>query len=536
MRQDLSTPFQTVTYERQMSEASDNRDQIINSLSETVSILREDIAALQIMIDNQGWMSVNQMEGKDDFPRDFLTRSIDFAKNMYIFNPMVKRAVEVKQLYIWALGFSIHSDNPVLQQFAKDFLSSPRNEVEFNLDGLSEKEAVLNYSGNLFLAFFTNRTTGEVRVRSISTSDIGEIYTNPMDKKEPWYYKRAIPSTNPAEAQFEWHPDFRYYPLKRPDSLETNGKRYPIRWDVPIFHIKTGGVDGMRWGFPEIFSSLPWASTYKKFLENWSVIMESYAKVSMQMARTEKAKDPGSRTKLQAQTMQQQIIGERNGTADVGKWLLGGVELKAVKTAGQTTSAEEGRPLSLMVAAGTGLPITFFGDVDVGNFATASTLDRPTELLMVRRQGSWRAWMGKVFEYAMIRSALAPRGVLRQAGFRVLETINPIDECREYRLLPPEGSTSEVMMKFPDIIERNATERIRSLVMGVTLMGKKISNVVPDLRYVTRKMLEAFGEPPQFIEELMSRWESEGMFGDKMPEDVNPEEPQPVGGFGGGNG
>jgi hypothetical protein len=525
-------PFSTVLGDRHYE--TTHKDEVISSLSEQVSVLRENLTALTLMIDNQGWTQINQLKGEEEFPRDFLDKAIDFAKNMYLFNPMIKRAIQVKQLYIWALGFSITSDNQALQNFVNDFLSSPRNKVEFNRDGLKEKEAILNYSGNLFMAFFTNRRTGEVRVRSISTADIREIYTNPNDRKEPWYYKRQLPRNGSGEYQYEWLPDFRYYPISRLSRLETNNKSYPINWDVPVFHIRTGNTEGMRWGFPEIFSSLPWASSYKRFLENWSNIMESYAKVAMQMARTEKSKDPGSKAKLQAQTPSQQFIGERNGQSDVGKWLLGGVELKAVKTAGQTTSAEEGRPLSLMVAAGTGLPITFFGDVDVGNFATASTLDRPTELLMVERQGSWSSWMGDIFEYAAIRSALAPKGVLRQAGFDALVTRNTIDECYEYRLLPPKGESGQVLMEFPDIIERNATERIRSLVMGVTLMGKKISNVVPDLRYVTKKMLKAFGETPQVIDNLMAMWEEQGLFGDKMPEDVNPEEPPPAGGFGGG--
>lgn len=535
---ELSQPFRTISYEREVA-VSQRVDDLIaenSSLSENLALVRESVAALQIMLDrdNQGWTEIGYLERGNDFPRETLEQAFQLGKNMYLFNPLIKRGILVQQYYVWALGYSITSQNAIIKDFVHKFLNNPRNEVEFGLEGLKEKEAALNYSGNVFLAFFTNRTTGEVRVRSILVNEIRDIYTNPDDAKEPWYYKRALPKENPGDpTRHVWHPDYRYHPVDRPTSLEVAGNRDPINWDVPIYHIKTGGVDGMRWGFPEIFSSIPWARAYKRFLENWSVIMESYAKVSMQMARTDKAKDPGARAKLTAKTPEQRLIGERNGNSDVGQWMLGGVELKAVRTAGQTTSAEEGRPLSLMVAAGIGLPITFFGDVDAGNVATSTTLDRPTELKMRERQGSWKMWLGNVIRYAEIRSAMAPKGVLNAAGFSVLRTVNRVDQTYEYELIPPDGNPYEATLGFPDILERNATERIRALVMGATLMGKKISNVIPDLRYVTRKMLESYGETPEVIEGLMKLWEEQGLFEGKEPEDINPEE-TPALPFGGG--
>lgn len=537
---ELNQPFRSITYEREYA-AREEYTRVMEenvSLSENLALVKESVAALQMMIerDNYGWTEVGRLEGNSDFPRTTLDAAINLAKNMYLFNPLIKRAILVQQFYVWSLGFSITCQNPVVKQFVHDFLNNPRNEVEFSLEGLKQKEACLNYSGNVFLSFFTNTVTGEVRVRSIQTQEIREIYTNPDDSKEPWYYLRAIPNSGrTGPVRHVWHPDFRYDPIKKPSTLEYQGENYPIQWDVPIYHIKTGDIDGMRWGFPEIFSSIPWARAYKKFLENWSVIMESYAKVSMQMAHTEKAKDPGARAKLTGKTPEQKLIGERYAHSDVGQWMMGGVELKAIKTAGQTTSAEEGRPLSLMVASGAGLPITFFGDVDAGNVATSTTLDRPTELKMVDRQGSWARWLGYVIRFAQMQSARARDGVLRKEGFKVFTTTNTVDGVYEHKLLPPEDTPSEATLDFPDILERNATERIRALVMGVTLMGKKISNVIPDLKYVTRKMLESLGETPEVIEGLITLWDGQGLFEGKEPEDINPEE-EPALPFGGNGG
>src|ERR1035437_4792011 len=66
-----------------------------------------------------------------------------------------------------------------------------------------------------------------------------------------------------------------------------------------------------------------------------------------------------------------------------------GSNLEPIKTSGVNTSAQDGVYLLRMVACALGLPEHFFGDGSQGNLATAKTMDRPTELKMLRRQKFW---------------------------------------------------------------------------------------------------------------------------------------------------
>jgi hypothetical protein len=60
-----------------------------------------------------------------------------------------------------------------------------------------------------------------------------------------------------------------------------------------------------------------------------------------------------------------------------------------------------------MVAAATGMPEFFFGDANVGNHATAKTLDRPTELKFLDRQTLWADIHQDILQYVIDQSALA---------------------------------------------------------------------------------------------------------------------------------
>ena len=66
-----------------------------------------------------------------------------------------------------------------------------------------------------------------------------------------------------------------------------------------------------------------------------------------------------------------------------------------------------------MVAAATGLPESFFGDVSVGTLATARSLDRPTELKFHSRQTLWADVLRDLLGYVIDQAVTAPRGQLQ---------------------------------------------------------------------------------------------------------------------------
>ena len=163
-----------------------------------------------------------------------------------------------------------------------------------------------------------------------------------------------------------------------------------------------------------------------------------------------------------------------------------GSDLQPSRTAGATTSAEDGRRMLLMVAAAMGLPETFFGDASVGSLATAKSLDRPTELKFRDRQSLWEDWLKELIQYAIERAMAAPSGPL------------PVMLDEKARHLD---------VDFPPVLERDIDRTIGAIVTSATLDGKALAGTM-DLPTVSRMLLTALGEDD--VDEILAALFPEG--------------------------
>ena len=142
-----------------------------------------------------------------------------------------------------------------------------------------------------------------------------------------------------------------------------------------------------------------------------------------------------------------------------------------------------------------GVPETFCSDVSTGNLATATSLDRPTELVFLERQEAWREDLVIIGEYVLEVSARAANGKLREALND--RRINPdgviFRECA--RVQQPDGrwvyveeavgkrkrsrtqSAIEVKCTFPSIREGDVPALVGAVVQALTL-GNKMGSIV----------------------------------------------------------
>ena len=273
--------------------------------------------------------------------------------------------------------------------------------------------------------------------------------------------------------QIAYYPDWRYKPdMKKPDAIGSN----PVMWDTAIYHVKVGGLSDMHFGVPEIYQALDWAKAYKSFLEDWATIVRAYARFAWQM------KGPASSagvTAAKAKLGTTLATGsETNPPPTVASTFIGmpGYNMEPIRTAGATTTADDGRRLLLMVCAATGLPESFFGDVSVGTLATAKSLDRPTELKFQDRRTLWADILQDIFGY-VIKSAYA-------ASQSVLPEIDP-DTGEEM--------DCHIYITFPSILEHDVEANVRSIVSAATLDGKPSAGTIPDAKMLSGMLLSALG-------------------------------------------
>lgn len=477
-------------------------------LQEANTELSERLAALEFALESMDWRLLTS-QTEQEFSREGLRTITDLARVMYLKNPIIQRGVKVQRLYVWGQGVSITAKQEEIQAVIGDFDSDPKNQVELTShQARMNKETEQATDGNTFFVFFPNAQTGRVRVRTIDFNEIFDILSDPEDAKSPRFYLRqwsvVTYDSNGAiatEMKRAYYPDWRYNPTSKPQSINSA----PVMWQSPIYHVKTGGFSGWKFGVSEIYAAIDWARAYKEFLEDWASIVRAYRKFAFQLTTTGgKAGIAAAKTKLST-TLGNAGSTETNPSPVVGSTFLAGenVNLSPIRTSGATVAAEDGRRILLMVAAASGLPETFYGDASVGSLATAQSLDRPTELMMKDRQSLWMDVLGAIYQYVVLWAVKAPKGALK--GLGRIERIPEGDEVAE-RVVWNADINPHIDIEFPPILSGDTLQRVQAIISAATLDGKTTSSI--DLPTVTRMLLIALGEDD--VDEIINRLYPDG--------------------------
>lgn len=503
-------------------EKRDWRDTALDMmLAESDRALIESIYELEQPLEAEGWRRLTTEAQYEFSPRGrWLLYQI--ARLMYLKNPLIRRGVEVKVIYVWGLGWSIKCDEDIVNDVIQEFMDDARNAVELTSQQAREsKERTQQIKGNTFFVFFPNKSTGLVRVRTILAEEIVDIICDPEDAKTPWFYKRVWQdqefdpgsgNVSPKE-KTAYYPDW-HYEDQIPDAIGNQ----PVMKDTPVYHVKTGGTDDMKFGIPEFYPAIDWAQAAKKQLEDWATVRRALSQFAMKLNTTR-----GPRGVAAAKARLGTTIGpstfETNPPSLPGSTFISteGTDIKAFESRGAQPNPDEGRRLWLMACMVFGVPETFFGDADLGNHATAKTLDRPTELLMRGRQTFWIEVFQQIFSYVIDWSIRAPSGLL--SGSQMLDRNGDLKWVLEDDPTTGEPLSRHVDIHFQDILEQEATARVQAIVQAATLgnaQGVPAGTIAP--KDVSMMLLAALGVDD--LDEVMARMFPEPDEGDALPGDT----------------
>lgn len=468
---------------------------------ETSDFLQERLAELELALEDNNWLRLDSFMARE-FSRGGLAKIIQLARMHYLKNPLIRHAVNVQAHYVFGQGVNIKAGHPTLNDIIQRFWDDPGNrKVLTSPDALLENERELAQTGNVFFALFSDEDMGRVSVRSIPVEEIQEIICNPEDAAEPWYYKRVWNAPRfdySGETRYEqrtaYYPDWRFKPDNEQDTIGDK----PVMWDAPVYHLRAGGLKHMRFGVPEVYAALDWARAVKEDLEDFSTIRRALSRFAYKLT-TPGGKKGVAAARAKLGTTIRQASGssaETNPSPVSGSTFVKaeGVELEPMQTRNAGIFPEDARRLWLMVSAAVGIPETILsGNADVGNLATAKTLDRPTELQMRARQETWKGVLADILDYVIVKAATANNSPLKGEELddpvygTVLVIPNPESEGEADAFID-----RSVTIDFPDILERSATDRIDAIVKAVTLDGKAPAGTLgPEM--VARLLLTALG-------------------------------------------
>lgn len=455
----------------------------------SMELLQEQLAELEMAIFNDGWARLGQ-QFESEFSREAIGQIAYLARLYYLKNPLIRRSVNVQAFYVFGQGVTIMHPDKTVRAVVEQWLADAGNQAELTRNqAMLTKERLLQLTGNIFFALFTT-PQGRVQVRSIPLGEIMEIVCDPDDARRPWFYKRAwtrmvmnAQGTLAQETLTAWYPDWRYDPKEKPGQFGEAA----VRWETPLYHLRAGGLDDMQFGVAEVYPQIDWAQAYKEFLEDWATLSRAYSRFAHKLS----VQGGGARGVAAAKSKLGTTFasagsagGETNPPPLVGSTFVAGqgVDLTTMRIGGANVSAEDGRRLLLMVAAGAGLPETFYGDASVGTVATAKSLDRPTELQMRSRQTLWADVFRDLLSF-VIRKAV-------QAGTLSGTVTEDIDGTPTVTLAG--DVASEATVQFPPLLEHDVEEQVGSIVLAATLDGKLPAGTM-DEKTLVRLLLTALG-------------------------------------------
>ena len=482
-----------------------------------------------------------------EFSRWGIQQIILISRLYYIKNPIVRRLIDICAVYVFGRGVEVSSDDEAANEVLKEFFEA--NKSTLGQIALVDLEKRKYYDGNLFFAFFSDTAdTGSVSVRNIDATEIQDIIANPDDSDRPWFYRREWVQRNfdpqsgtvATVSMKRWYPAMGYEPTARPKTIGG----VDVAWETPILHRKCGGVAKWHFGCPTIYPAIDWAKAAKKFLEHCATVRAALAQIAMTVTTKggQQALE-GVKQQLQTSVGPTSSLWDQNPTAVAGA-VFGsgpGTKLEAFNTRGGGGDMADVRPLIRMCCMVCGVPETFMSDTDIGQLATATSLDRPTELYFMEKQEAWREDLVTIAMWVLTVSKQAPSGKFRNA--LQVRKLSPSDidhlDVREAARKRTESGAwiydeaaakkakaankISVRATFPSIREGDQTVLINGVVAAMTLGNKSGEVIGIDEKEGVRRLYELAGF--ENADEMVELMYPEG---DYDPDRTAQEEPEPT--------
>jgi len=441
-----------------------------------------------------GWREIAQAS-TDRFTVSGIKDIAQLARVMRLANPLIFRGVDIQKLYTFAQGVQISAKDEDINEILQAFLDDEKNQKAlFSHESMLQREQDLQTDGNLFFMFFVNQMTGFTRFCYVHMQEIQQIVTNPDNSNDKWYYLRQWQVDNidnTIETKQAYYPDINYNPVAQPETI--NG--ITVKWENPIYHISTNTYNS-HWGICEFYASIAWGIAYKKFLENLATLWRALSRFAF------KAKVQGGSSALTAtqnlfNTTISSTQGETNPPPVTGSILAmqEGNDFEPMKVSGATMKAEDGRQFKMMAIMPFGFPETFFSDADVGNNATAQSLQRPSELKVVSRQKLWSNIFNTLINFSLWNYYSLSNAPFATAGYK------PDGNDRTKTIDYSDDIDPSINIEWPPINPEDMQAKITSIIDTITLRGQlpAIPQLLPELM---RVLLNALGITE--IDEIMT--------------------------------
>jgi len=347
------------------------------------------------LLQDQQWVLASGSQQHRYIQKSTVDLYADMANFMYIFSPLIRRAVTIKTLFTFSRSYSISSKTGTVQAAIDKVKKAPLNkQAFFSQQATREIDAELQKTGNVYIAIWRKLTPAQIRVWT--SYEIGDIILDENDSNRPMYYIRSWVDANGKNHE-------KAYPSVFNDKIvgiiRTGQGTYTVDNDVVVYHLATDKGLRQKWALTELTAAMRWAKAHEGFLEDFGAIVRAIRKYTSMVIT--------SGGNAQVSALQSQFSGSTSNAGTplqsnpAGSMLVAsaGTDYKVVDAGkNKIVGLDESRYFLIMVCAGSGVPETLLtGDPSTGNLATAKELTGPFLTLIESRQEDWTDMIAIVF-------------------------------------------------------------------------------------------------------------------------------------------
>lgn len=360
-------------------------------------------ADIELALDDRGWLiGGKRMAGE----LDPLSRQVQVNKSRYYWlrDPLIKQAVRLWTDYAFgAEAMSWDSEEEQTKSDIDAFMENRLNRRICSRYGQRRMSNRLLIDGEIFFGVFKDGT-----IRNFDPLQISDIVTDPDDEDTVVAYKREITSRAGLPKKTLYYKPWDYPedtpPPKglgeiQPYQSGTAPTIDNIKWedDSVMYHLAFDAFE--KRGTTLISACSDWTREHRNFMTARVALTQALSRFAWDLTVKGGQRAVNDlRSKMEstyAQTGLQGGVEHQPSNAPGGSWIANeGVAMKATpRTTGASDASSDANNLKLMVSAGTGIMLHYFGDPSTGNLATATAMELPMLKMFQSYQQTWKdAW------------------------------------------------------------------------------------------------------------------------------------------------
>lgn len=365
----------------------------LTEFTELRSLLREATASVEdeLAAEDKGWILFNS--AGDVLNANARVEAVKLSRLYYTKDPLAKQAIRLWTDYTFGPGVTWSCEDEKASDVLTDYWYSKVNQPVLSVRGQRRCSDKLLVDGELFFALFLGN---QVTVRLIDPLEITEIVTDPDDKDDERYYKREW-----SDLQGGQHIDYytSHQNTKDDGCKDMVGNTvHATAKNVLVYHLAYNTI-GQR-GLPLLLPALDWIKQYRRFLASRVAIMLALARFAW------KTKVQGGAAAVASAKAVLNDVEVPAGSVAVENQSS---DLQPIRTDSNARNAyDDGRMLKLQVAAAVGIPEQYFGDISIGNLATAKTVELPMMKMFQSYQAVWADTFKGINEIILEHNRLDP--------------------------------------------------------------------------------------------------------------------------------